>query len=142
MVLKKICIFLILCVISMPAYAEDEKKEEATVEVQGEAISILGDVIPRAGEKGYMVFAGQVKNNTKELFHSVEIVFEVLDTGGNLLDSTTAPISGENEGILEGEETGFFEARTTVHISTAGSYKYKINWQAFKTGEEGKPETK
>ena len=140
--LKKTCLIFIFWIafpVLLTAQTQNEKKEEKS---KKEAISILGDVIPKADEKGYMVFAGQAKNNTKDLLHSVEIVFEVLDTKGNVLDYVTAPISGKNEGILEGEEVGFFEAKTTVHISTVGSYKYNINWKAFTASDENKPQKK
>ncbi len=136
---KRIYLILIVSIIlisSFSAQARDDKENKEKV------ITILGKIVPKADEKGYMVFAGQAKNNTKDLIHSVEIVFEVLDAEGKLMDSAIAPISGKLEGILEGEEVGFFEVKTTVHISTAGSYKYNINWKAFTTSDENKSQTK
>ena len=132
-------VFWIVFPVLLTAQTQGEKSKEQSKE---NAITILGKIVPKADENGYMVFAGQVKNNTKDLLHSVEIVFEVLDAGGKMLDSATAPVSGKLEGILEGEEVGFFEVKTKVHISTAGSYKYNISWKAFTASDENKSQTK
>ena len=140
--LKKTCLLLVFWIVFpvlLTAQAQEEKSEEKSKE---EAVSIVGNVIPKADENGYMVFAGQVKNYTKDLLHSVEIVFEVLDEGGTILDSATASVSGKLEGILEGEEVANFEVKTKVHITTAGSYKYNISWKTFTTNEGNKTQTK
>lgn len=133
---KRIYLILIVSIILISTFSAQARDDKEKV------ITILGKIVPKADEKGYMVFAGQAKNNTKDLIHSVEIVFEVLDAEGKLMDSAIAPISGKLEGILEGEEVGFFEVKTNVHISTAGSYKHNINWKTFATSDENKSQTK
>lgn len=126
--LKKVCLLLVFWAIIptlflVPAQDSKESKEKA--------ITIIGDVVPKADENGNMVFAGQVKNNSKALLYSIEIVFDILDSGGKILDTVTAPISGKQEGILEGGKIGSFEVKTKIHISTAGSYEYNITWKTF-----------
>lgn len=124
---KKICLLLIFWIVFPTLFFAQAQGKEG----KEEAITIVGNIAPKADENSYMVFAGQAKNNTKDLLHSVEIVFDVMDIGGKMLESTTAPITGKQEGILEGGEVGSFEVKTKVDIRTAGSYKYQINWKTF-----------
>lgn len=125
--LKKICLLLIFWIIFPTlflAHAEDEKSKD-------DAITVLDKIALKVDEMGYVVMAGKVINNSKDLLFSVEIVFNILDFKGNKLDSTTATVIGKQEGVLEGGEVGTFEAKTRVYISSVGSYKYEINWKFF-----------
>lgn len=125
--LKKTSLFLILLAaipVFFPAHALDKKTNK-------DAVTILDKIAPKADEKNNMVFAGQVKNNSEDLLHSVEIVFIIKDSEKKVLESITAAVFGKKEGILEVGEIGSFEAKSKVHISTAGSYEYNINWKTF-----------
>lgn len=136
--LKKICLLLIFWIIFPTlflAHAEDEKSKD-------DAVTVVDKIVPKVDETGNIILAAKVINNSKDLLFSVEIVFDILDSRGKTLDSTTVPIIGKQEGILEGGEVGNFEAETRVHISNVGSYNYKINWQTFGKGEENKTQTK
>ncbi len=126
--LKKICLLLIFGLV-LPNLAFVQAEEQGPKKEK--AISILGKIVPKADENGYMVFVGQAKNNTEDLLNNVEVVFDVLDGGGKILDSTTGPVSGRLEGVLEGGETGNFEIQTKALIRTVRSYKYNITWNAF-----------
>ncbi len=125
--LKKICLLLIFWIIFPTLFlvhAEEEKSKD-------DAITVLDKIAPKVDEMGNIILAGKVINNSKDLLYSIEIVFDILDFKGKTVDSTTVPIIGKKEGILEGGEVGTFEAGTRVHISNVGSYNYKINWKSF-----------
>lgn len=127
--LRKITLLLFLWII-FPSlfFAHAQEQDNANKE---NAISILGNIVPKVDKKGNMVISGQVKSNSKDLLHSVEIVFDLLDSGKNILESRSVPIMGKQEGILEGGETGSFVVITSTPISSVKSYKYNINWKSF-----------
>ena len=128
---KKIFLLLIFWTVFQTLFLAQAQEEES----KNKTITIINDIVPKADEKGNIVFTGEVKNNTKDLLHSVEIVFEILDAKGKILESITVSIMGKQEGILEGEEFGNFEVKTNVRISDVDSYKYYMNWKTFAKGE-------
>ena len=105
-----------------------EEKEKNSAE---SAVSLIGDVVSKADEKGNMVISGQVKNNSEDLLHSVEIVFDFIDSREKILETVSVPVKGKKEGILEGGEKGIFFVKSKVPISSVRSYKHSVKWKPF-----------
>lgn len=110
---------------------EKEISDQAGKEKDGEMVSIVGQTTPKVDAKGNLVFAGKVKNNTKEVLSSVEIVFNLMDRSEKVIKTITSPLSGQIAGTLKGGETGTYETITTVPYGEMGSYQYSINWKSF-----------
>ncbi len=94
-------------------------------------ITMLKKITSTVDEKGNAVFSGKIRNNSKELFSSMEIVFTLQDHDGKIFKKTSFTVSGKTTGVLKGGETGSFEARTGAPINSIGSYKYVVNWKNF-----------
>ena len=119
---------------SKPAEPVPPAEKEISVQEEkekGEVVSIVGQTTPKVDAKGNLVFAGKVKNNTKEVLSSVEIVFNLMDRSEKVIKTITSPVSGQIAGTLKGGETGTYETITTVPYGEMGSYQYSINWKSF-----------
>jgi hypothetical protein len=105
---------------------EDKDKDS-----EEDSVSLLGDIIPKTDEKGNMIISGNVRNNTDDLLHSVEIIFDFLDSGEKVLTTVTAPVKGKIEGALEGGENGSFFVKSEVPVSSVRSYKHSVRYKSF-----------
>jgi len=105
--------------------------EEKEKDSEESAVSLLGAIFPKADKKGNMVISGQVKNNSEDLLHSVEIIFDFLDSRERIMETVTVPVKGKKEGILEGGEKGNFFVKSKVPISSVKSYKHSVRWKSF-----------
>ncbi len=110
---------------------EAESPEKNTQEEKDQKISILDKVVPTAGVDGNMVFFGRIKNNSKDLLQSVEIVFAIEGREGKVLEIAKSSIKGELEGALKEGETGSFEVKTKIPFNTVVTYKYNVRWKSF-----------
>lgn len=127
--LKKIILLLFLWIIFPSLFIVQAQEQDNTNKEN--TVSVLGDIVPKVDKNGNMVISGQVKSNSKDLLHSVEIVFDFFDSGENILESRSVPIMGNQEGVLEEGETGSFVVITSAPISSVKSYKYNIHWKTF-----------
>lgn len=109
----------------------DKSSEEEGAMKEKEKVAVLDKITPSVDEKGNAVFSGKIKNSSKDILSSMEIIFTVEDPHGKVLETVAASVDGELKGTLKGGETGFFIARSNVLINLLGAFKYNIKWNSF-----------
>ncbi|MBI5187207.1 MAG: DUF4124 domain-containing protein [Nitrospinae bacterium] len=111
--------------------AQAKPSEEKNAMKEEEKVSVLDKIIPAVDDNGNAVFSGRIKNNSKEILSSVEIIFTVEDPQGKALEIVGSSVDGELKGTLKGGETGFFIVRSNAPINSMGAFKYNVKWKSF-----------
>jgi hypothetical protein len=105
--------------------------KEVTAIKGEEIVAVLDKITPGVDDRGNAVFSGRLKNNGTEILSSVEIIFNIEDSQGTVLETVGSSVKGELEGTLKGGEIGSFVVMSKTLINSMGGFNYNIKWKSF-----------